>query len=208
MTKLIHLFTFDIKLLRHLYGFPLIAYILCALLMLTVGKSSGTPFMPYIFLEGIAIPMAGWHLVFLYNSLYEEGANETLIVYYRNVIIIDIMRYMFLHAIFIGLLVGVAIWINGLDFFTNIIIVHLVLLFVFYQLIGVAILSVTKSLDITLALIVTYTFMEVATQGTFMPWPHLFLFHEPYGDMWLVLTYLSLGIGILLAVIQLWRRFK
>lgn len=208
MTKLIHLFTFDIKLLRYLYSFPFVIYAMCILLMLTVGARSDAPFLPYIFVQGIAVPMAGWHLIFLYNSLYEESAKQTLIVYYRKVLIIDIMRYALLHTIFISLLVGLTVWMNGPDYFTSTLIVHLIMLFIFYQIVGIAILSATNSLDITLAIVTTYTFMEVATQGTFMPWPHLFLFEEPIGDIWLQLTFLSLGAGILLSAIQLWWKFK
>lgn len=208
MTKILHLFTFDIKLLRLSYSFPFVAYALCVLLMLTVGARSDNPFTPYIFVQGIAVSMAGWHLVFLYNSLYDVGAEETLIVYYRKILIIDIIRYALLHAIFISLLVGLTVWMNGQDFFTSTLIVHLITLFILYQIVGIAILSATNSLDITLAIVATYTFMEVATQGTFMPWPHLFLFEEPFSDTWLRLTFLSLGAGILLSAIQLWRKFK
>lgn len=208
MTKLIHLFRFDLKLLRYFYSFPFVAYALCVLLMFIFDARSDSQFMPYIVVQGIAVSIAGWHLIFLYSSLYEEGAKETLIAYYRKVLIIDILRYALLHAIFIFLLVGLTVWMNGADFFTSTLILHLILLFVFYQLVGLAILSATNSLDLTLAIIVTYTFMEVATQGTFMPWPHLFLFEEPTDEVWLQLTFLSLGAGILLSVIQLWQKFK
>lgn len=208
MNKLIHLFIFDIKLLRYLYSFPFVAYALCVLLMLTVGARSDSQFTAYIFVQGIAVPMAGLHLIFLYNSLYEEGARATLLVYYRKVLIVDMIRYAFLHGIFILSLVGLTIGMNGLCFFNSTIIIHLIMLFIFYHIGGLAILSTTNSLDITLAIMATYTFMEVATQGTFMPWPHLFLFVEPMDDIWLRLTFLSLGIGILLSVVQLWQKFK
>ncbi|KIL80096.1 hypothetical protein [Bacillus badius] len=208
MDKLIHLFTFDIKLLRYLYGFPFVAYTLCILLMLTIGMRSDSPFTSYIFVQGIAVPMAGLQLVFLYNSLYEEGARETLLFYYRKVLIVDVMRYAFLHGVFILSLVGLTIWMNGMGFFNSTIIIHLIMLFIFYQVVGIAILSTTNSFDITLAIVATYTFMEIATQGTFMPWPHLFLFVKPIDDIWLWLTFLSLGVGILLSVVQLLRKFR
>jgi hypothetical protein len=175
---------------------------------LTVGLRTSNPFLPHIFIQGIAVPMAGWHLIFLYNSLFEEGATETLIVYYRKVLIIDILRYVLLHLIFISLLVVLVFGINGKEFFTDILIVHLILLFLFYQLIGIAILSITNSLEITLAILSTYTFMEVVTQGTFMPWPHLFIFGEPIGDIWQYLTFVSLIVGVTLSLIQLWIKFK
>ncbi len=85
MNKLIHLFKFDAKLLGYLYSFPFVIYVLCMLLMLSFAARSNDPFMPYIVVQGIAVPIAGWHIVFLYNSLYEEGATETLLPYYRKV---------------------------------------------------------------------------------------------------------------------------
>jgi hypothetical protein len=118
------------------------------------------------------------------------------------------IRYALLHAIFISLLVGLTAWINGPDFFTSTLIAHLIMLFIFYQIVGIAVLSAVQSLDIALAIVATYTFMEVATQGTFMPWPHLFIFREPIGDISIQLTFLSLGVGILLSAMQLWRKFK
>jgi len=208
MAKYFHLFAFDIKLLGYLYSFPFMAYGLCIVLMLTVGNQSNSPFLPYVFLQGIAIPLAGWHMVFLYNSLFEDGAEETLIVFYRKTLIIDLIRYAILHAIFIFLLVALIAWMNGPDFFTITLTLHLILLFIFYQIIGTTILSATKSLEITLAIVATYTFMEVVTQGTFMPWPHIIIFMDPINDIWLRVTFLSLGIGIVLSVIQLWRKFK
>lgn len=207
MVKYLHLFIFDIKLLRYLYCFPFVSYGLCAILMLMVGTQSNSPYLSYIFIEGIAIPLAGWHLIFLYNSVFEEGAEESLIDFYRQTLTVDLVRYAILHGVFISLLVVLMARINEPGFFTITLTAHLLLLFFFYQLIGLAILSSTKSLEITLATIATYTFMEVVTQGTFMPWPHIFIFIEPINDIWLQLTFFSLGTGIILSIIQLWRKF-
>ncbi len=80
---------------------------------------------------------------------------------------------------FVFLLVGLTVWLNGTQFFTVPLIIHLMMLFIFYQIVGLAVLSAVKSLDVALAIIAMYTFMEVATQGTFMPWPHIFIFDEP-----------------------------
>ncbi|SET15407.1 hypothetical protein SAMN05216389_10674 [Oceanobacillus limi] len=208
MSKLIHLFLFDIKLLRYLYSLPFVVHILCMILIINFGSSSDSPFTSYTIVQGIAVPIAGWHLVFLYASLYDNGAKEALINYYRKVIIIDIVRYMLLHAIFILLLIFLTIKINGVEFFNSVLSIHLLILFVFYQIVGIAILSATRSLEISLGIIATYTFMEVVTQGTFMPWPHLFIFEEPVINIWLILTFISLGVGILVSIYQIWREFK
>ncbi|KHF27252.1 hypothetical protein LR68_03948 [Anoxybacillus sp. BCO1] len=208
MNKLIHLFKFDAKLLGYLYSFPFVIYVLCMLLMLSFAARSNDPFMPYIVVQGIAVPIAGWHIVFLYNSLYEEGATETLLPYYRKVFFIDIIRYAALHGMFVFLLVGLTVWLNGTQFFTVPLIIHLMMLFIFYQIVGLAVLSAVKSLDVALAIIAMYTFMEVATQGTFMPWPHIFIFREPVDSISMFLPLFWLIIGVFLSIVQIWRTFK
>ncbi|GIW50571.1 MAG: hypothetical protein KatS3mg080_1182 [Anoxybacillus sp.] len=208
MNKLIHLFKFDAKLLGYLYSFPFVIYVLCMLLMLSFAARSNDPFMPYIVVQGIAVPIAGWHIVFLYNSLYEEGATETLLPYYRKVFFIDIIRYAALHGMFVFLLVGLTVWLNGTQFFTVPLIIHLMMLFIFYQIVGLAVLSAVRSLDVALAIIAMYTFMEVATQGTFMPWPHIFIFREPVDSISMFLPLFWLIIGVFLSIVQIWRTFK
>lgn len=208
MNKLIHLFKFDAKLLGYLYSFPFVIYVLCMLLMLLFAARSNDPFMPYIVVQGIAVPIAGWHIVFLYNSLYEEGATETLLPYYRKVLITDIIRYVTLHGTFVFLLVGLTVWMNGTKFFTVSLTIHFILLFIFYQIVGLAVLSAVQSLDVALAIIAMYTFMEVATQGTFMPWPHIFIFREPVDSISMFFPLFWLIIGIFLSIVQIWRTFK
>ncbi|MBE2912230.1 hypothetical protein [Anoxybacillus flavithermus] len=208
MNKLIHLFKFDAKLLGYLYSFPFVIYVLCMLLMLSFAARSNDPFMPYVVVQGIAVPIAGWHIVFLYNSLYEEGATETLLSYYRKVFFIDIIRYATLHGMFVFLLVGLTVWLNGTQFFTVPLIIHLMMLFIFYQIVGLAVLSAVRSLDVALAIIAMYTFMEVATQGTFMPWPHIFIFREPVASISMFLPLFWLIIGVFLSIVQIWRTFK
>ncbi len=208
MNKLIHLFKFDAKLLGYLYSFPFVIYVLCMLLMLSFAARSNDPFMPYVVVQGIAVPIAGWHIVFLYNSLYEEGATETLLSYYRKVFFIDIIRYATLHGMFVFLLVGLTVWLNGTQFFTVPLIIHLMMLFIFYQIVGLAVLSAVRSLDVALAIIAMYTFMEVATQGTFMPWPHIWIFREPVASISMFLPLFWLIIGVFLSIVQIWRTFK
>ncbi|WP_461200505.1 hypothetical protein [Anoxybacillus sp. TBDG-1] len=208
MNKFIHLFKFDVKLLGYLYSFPFVIYVLCMLLMLSFAARSDDPFMPYIVVQGIAVPIGGWHIVFLYNSLYEDGATETLLPYYRKVFFIDMIRYAALHGTFVFLLVGLTVWLNGTQFFTVPLIIHLMMLFIFYQIVGLAVLSAVQSLDVALAIIAMYTFMEVATQGTFMPWPHIFIFREPVDSLSMFLPLFWLIIGVFLSIVQIWRTFK
>ncbi|WP_078557270.1 hypothetical protein [Bacillus alkalicellulosilyticus] len=208
MNKLIHFFRFDIKLLGYMYIIPFSTYLLCVFIMLYMSMKSESPYMVYVALQGIAVPIAGCHLILLYSNVFEIPAEETLVYYYRKVLLYDIIRYGVLHFIFILLLVGITLWLNGISFLTPILIIHLIMLFIFYQIFGLAILCFTRNLDITVALLATYTFIEVITQGTFMPWPHVFFFEEPNSLVLITLTFLSLIIGIICSVVLLWKRFK
>lgn len=87
-------------------------------------------------------------------------------------------------------------------------VIHLLLLFLFYQLIGVALLTIVKSLEIAVSIYAIYTVTEVVTLVDFLPWPHLFIFEEVFYDVWLFLKFFFLGIGIILSVVQLIRTFR
>lgn len=49
----------------------------------------------------------------------------------------------------------------------------------FYALLGALSIIVSKTLEVSIALIFLYTVLEIVTQGTFMPWPHIFQFEPP-----------------------------
>ncbi|KJE27757.1 putative membrane protein [Geobacillus kaustophilus] len=202
-----HHFSFDRRLLGRLYWFPFLVYGLCVGLMGILSARSDEPFLPYTVIQGMAVPIAGWHLVFLYRHLYDEGAKEALLWHYRKAVVFDLVRYAVLHGGCIVLLVAAVIWIHGTMFLTAPVLVHLFLLFSFYQLIGLALLGVFGSLDVALSVISVYTFMEVVTQGTFMPWPHLFLFQAPADSLSLLLPMMWLGAGIVIAAILIGREF-
>lgn len=194
------------KLLGFLYYFPFVLYIMTALLILFVKTEN--PYINYIFLQGVAISMSGLHLVLLYSSLYEDGATDTLKYYYRKVVVLDIIRYFIIHSVCNSLLFTLIIGKYGTSFITGKLIIHLFLLFIFFQLIGLALLMATKSIEISISFIVSYTLVEILTLGTFMPWPHLFLFKEPFDVIWYNFTIFSLITGILFSVIQLWMSFS
>ena len=202
-----HHFSFDRRLLGRLYWFPFLVYGLCVGLMAVLSARSDEPFLPYTVIQGIAVPIAGWHLVFLYRHLYDEGAKEALLWHYRKAVVFDLVRYAVLHGGCIALLVAAVIGIQGTMFLTAPVLGHLFLLFLFYQLIGLALLGVFGSLDVALSVISVYTFMEVATQGTFMPWPHLFLFQAPADSLSLLLPMMWLGAGIVIAAVLIGREF-
>ncbi|WP_077299820.1 hypothetical protein [Virgibacillus pantothenticus] len=208
MNKLKHHFTFDIRLLKGVYTIPFIGYIIALLLIITGYLKSTDPYLPYIFLQGIAVPVSGLHLVFLYSFIYDEGAKEILLPYYKNNLIYDLIRYSILHGFILLIFTCILIWMNGFDFFDVKIMLHLILLFVFYQIIGVTLLSLVESLELSIAIYATYTLTEVITKGTFLPWPHIFQFEEPIINIWLILTFLFLTLGIILSIIQLVRSYK
>ena len=205
MNRVLYYFRFDLKLLGSLYFIPLVGYLLTLLLIIWRGFSD--PYLTYAFLQGIAVPMASWHLISLYSSLYEDGAKDTLVPIHQKKVLVDIGRYVSLHGFVLLLFVGFISWKNEAEFFDGTIIAHLIILFVFYQLIGLALLTLIESLELTIAIIATYTLTEVVTQGTFMPWPHLFVFLGPVYGMEMNLKFIFLGLGVFLSVLQLWRTF-
>ncbi|KPC97128.1 hypothetical protein LR69_04682 [Geobacillus sp. BCO2] len=140
-----HHFSFDRRLLGRLYWFPFLVYGLCVGLMAVLSARSDEPFLPYTVIQGIAVPIAGWHLVFLYRHLYDEGAKDALVWHYRKAVVFDLVRYAVLHGGCIALLVAAVIGIQGTMFLTAPVLGHLFLLFLFYQLIGLALLGVFGS---------------------------------------------------------------
>ncbi|KLR72102.1 hypothetical protein ABH20_18215, partial [Geobacillus sp. T6] len=88
-----HHFSFDRRLLGRLYWFPFLVYGLCVGLMAVLSARSDEPFLPYTVIQGIAVPIAGWHLVFLYRHLYDEGAKDALVWHYRKAVVFDLVRY-------------------------------------------------------------------------------------------------------------------
>ncbi|GIN72624.1 hypothetical protein J14TS2_30990 [Bacillus sp. J14TS2] len=206
MNKLKHHFQFDIRLLKGIYIIPFVGYLLTLLLMLLSYPEES--YLPYIFLQGIAIPAAGLHVVFLYSSIYDEGAPDTLIPYYKKNIAYDLLRYGLLHGFIILLLTSLLIWVKGSEFLDMIMVLHLLLLFIFYQLIGLALLTIIKSLEISIAINAIYTVTEVVSLGNFFPVLHLFIFEDFFHDIWLYLKLFLLFIGIVLSVVQLVRAFK
>lgn len=208
MNKLKYHFQFDFQLIKGIYIIPFIGYLLTLILMF-ISYSAGDN-LPYIFLQGIAIPVAGLHLVFLYSSIYDEGATDTLLPYYRKNIVYDFLRYGIFHGLIILLLTIVLVFVMGIEFFNFITIIHLILLFVFYQIIGVGLLTLVKSLEIAIAIIAMYTVMEISTiiLENYLPWPHIFIFGIAYYDSSLFLVFSFLITGILLSIVQIVRTFK
>jgi|SRR5699024_6374821 len=203
-----HHFTFDVRLLKGIYFIPYIGYIIVFFLMVMGYLNSSDIYLPYIFLQGVAIPISGLHLPFLYSYIYDDGAKATLIPYYKHSIMYDLIRYSLMHGVILLLFISLLIWMNGIAFFNATIITHLLLLFLFYQLVGITLLSIIESLELSIALYATYTLTEVITQGTFLPWPHIFIFEEPFLNIWLVLTFFFLVLGIILSITQLLRSFR
>ncbi|WP_252181507.1 hypothetical protein [Geobacillus thermoleovorans] len=93
-----HHFSFDRRLLGRLYWFPFLAYGLCVGWMVIFSVRSDEAFLPYTVIQGMAVPIAGWHLVFLYRHLYDEGAKEALLWHYRKAVVLDLLRYAVLHG--------------------------------------------------------------------------------------------------------------
>ena len=209
MYKLRHLFQFDFKLLKIFVLLPVFATVIAYVWIshYSVAYSDDLLFS-YHMIQGLVIPLSGIPLIFVYSYIFEKGAKETLIPYYRNVILIDIFR----GALFNGLIVSGITWFLlysvGMEFFTREIFLHLILLFVFFQLVGIALLTVFESVEVVLTILVAVPFTDMVTQGTFLPPPHLFIFMDTlFSPLWLNVTYIFLGVGIIWSVVRLYRTF-
>ncbi|MFB4159039.1 hypothetical protein ACE1TF_04070 [Geomicrobium sp. JSM 1781026] len=199
-------FSFDYKVIGMSYAIPFVSYVLCIMIILS-DSSSSDPYFGYAFLQGMAIPLAGVHTVFLYKYVLEDGAFETLVPLHRKRIYVDVMRYTLLHGGIVFALLMLLVYVNGSQFFTIEKTVHIVALFIFYQLIGLALLTFIRNFEISVAVVGMYTFIEVVTRGEFMPWPRIFIFYDPflYDMQW---KFFFIGLGIVLSLIQIIRTFS
>ncbi|WP_146547470.1 hypothetical protein [Rummeliibacillus suwonensis] len=192
MKKISYLFKFDLKLQQFFFFLPFIAYAL-AIVCIYISPDENRD---YIFFQVLAVSFCGVHLLLHYSYLFEEGASEILLPYYRQTAWLDLLRY----GLVDGLCIAIVFCFVDPFFHTPQVVAHTILLALCYFLGSSALLMIIKNLEITISCILVYTIMEIGTQGSFMPWPHIFFFVYPYVDLWVRLTYISLVIGLILAI--------
>lgn len=208
MQQLKSFFDFDRRIMGIVFYIPFIVWLIALILILQSSNNTEEYYFNFIVIQGIFIPFCCWHLLFRYSEIFELGAKETLLPYYKQWVIYDIIRYTVLY--FIGLLVlqGLIYLKYGSGVFHLLTLIHLPILLVFYILIGLVTILYTKSTEVALTFISIYTVIEVVTQGTFMPWPRIFFFLPPYWDIGSIAKLVFLGVGIGFLAFFTYRKFR
>lgn len=180
LLNLYYYFKFDYKNAGNIYFLPLFILLISVLVLFLDKKDNEQIYNIVIAFQGTYLPVSGWALMYRIKEVYEEGAYEVLIPYYAKNIIFDISRYYALH------LIGIVLWIicfsikYDISIIWPINIVHFLLLSLFFMLFGTVLMVVIKNIEFSLTIFFIYVIIEVATLGEYMPWPHVFLFQNPF----------------------------
>lgn len=177
--NLYYYFKFDFKNAGIIFFLPLFIWIISVLVLLLDTKDHEQIYNIVIVFQGTYLPVSGWALMYRLKEVYEEGAYEVLTPYYAKNILFDISRYYGLH------LIGIFLWIAcfsikyDISILWPINIVHFLLLSLFFLLFSSVLMVLIKNIEFSLTIFFIYVIIEVATLGEYMPWPHIFLFHNP-----------------------------
>ncbi|MBS2772133.1 hypothetical protein PNH38_06195 [Anoxybacillus rupiensis] len=201
-------FTFDRKTMGGAFFVPPAMFALSLLLILLIPRKSQSIYDNVIIIQGLFIPFSGWCLTYRFGEMYEDGAQETLVPYYAKWFWADVFRYFFVHMLGVVLLSIALGWKYGASSLSPLNMIHFVILTLFYLFFSTTLIVLVKNVDISLTVIFIYTVLEVATLGTFMPWPHIFLFDPPVWDPFFIskLTVLSLAVLLLVSITVVWIR--
>lgn len=206
MTYIREMFHFDRKTMGKTFYMPFLIWVITFLLIIFLSFHSDDVYNAYIMIQGVFIPFCCWHLIFRYSEIFVQGAKETLLPYYRKWIIVDFLSYGIIYITLTAMLV-VVIYLRY-HYLDIISILHLPLLVLFYLCIGAVLIFYTKNIEVTLTIISIYTVIEVVTQGTFMPWPRIFIFLPPFWDLAMMLKFFLLISSIAILLGLLYRRVQ
>lgn len=205
--RILRIQLFEWRYQRVLGIFPLLAF--CASLLIVIRDSSEL-YLSIQIVHSLYLPWISWSVILYFQPLYDTGAYYTLIPHYRKWIGVN---YVFLFTLYV---IGYLLLLFNIDgasrlIQTNpfILIHHLLLLTLFWS-IGAGLVLLLKSFEYAIALVLTYTLIEIITRGEFMPWPHIFYFHEYY-DHTIYIQKISLImlislIFVCLALVRLYKR--
>ncbi|HHY21055.1 MAG TPA: hypothetical protein GX525_04055 [Bacilli bacterium] len=194
-------FQFDRKTMGFLFFVPLLMFVLSLIMILFIDRGEEGLYNHIIVIQGIFIPFSCWCLMYRLSEMYEEGAQETLAPYYSKRFILDFIRYFIMNLIGVFLLVAVFVLSYGADELTMLNIVHFIILVLFYMFFGTTLMVLIKNIEMSLTIILIYTVLEVVTLGTFMPWPHIFLFERPIWEPFLMTKFILLMITVFVLMV-------
>lgn len=194
-------FQFDRKTMGFLFFVPLLMFVLSLFMILFIDRGETGLYNHIIVIQGIFIPFSCWCLMYRLSEMYEEGAQETLAPYYSKRFILDFIRYFMTNLIGVFLLVSVFVLSYGANELQTLNIVHFIILVLFYMFFGTTLIVLIKNIEMSLTLILIYTVLEVVTLGTFMPWPHIFLFEPPIWEPFLMTKFILLMITVFVLMV-------
>lgn len=205
--RLLRIQLFEWRYQRLLGIIPL--FVFCTSLLVIVRDSSELHLNIQI-VHSLYLPWISWSVILYFQPLYDTGAYYTLIPHYRKWIS---LKFVFLFTFYV---MGYLLLLFNIDgafrlLQTNpLILVHHLLLLTLFWWLGAALVLLLKSFEYAIALVLTYTLIEVITRGEFMPWPHIFYFHEYY-DLTIYIQKISLIVFIslvfvCLALVRLYKR--
>lgn len=194
-------FQFDRKTMGFLFFVPLLMFVLSLFMILFIDRGETGLYNHIIVIQGVFIPFSCWCLMYRLSEMYEEGAQETLAPYYSKRFILDFIRYFMTNLIGVFLLVSVFVLSYGANELQTLNIVHFIILVLFYMFFGTTLIVLIKNIEMSLTIILIYTVLEVVTLGTFMPWPHIFLFEPPIWEPFLMTKFILLTITVFVLMV-------
>ena len=128
------------------------------------------------------LPWIAWSSLLYFQPLYDIGAYDTLIPYYRKWVGFHAASFVIFYS---G---GYLVLLSQIDGAfplireNAIVLAHHALLLLLYGTVGASLIVWMKSFEYAATIFVTYTLIEIVTRGEFMPWPHIFYFNSFYDD--------------------------
>lgn len=166
-----------IKFLRHEYKLKLYSLIFCILgstsIILYV-TSTVNLYQFKLFNQGFLMPMFGIWIIGIYKEFYEDNLKELLFCYPLTTYSLGIKKVLYLSLFSLVVILPLAIFdsniYNSLTLYVSQVSV--------YICIGFALITLTRSYEFSISIILLYVSTEFLTRGSFIPWPHIIIFDE------------------------------
>lgn len=208
MQRIVSFYRFDIRSMRLLFLIPIISWLVSLIIIVSQTTNYDKYYDSFLIVQGIYIPFSCWWMILRLSAVYEDGATQTLSPYYQKYLWFDIVRYAIIYLLGLLSLVTVIIMKYDPSVINVLLLSHYTLLVFLYILLGALSIIVTRTLEVSMTLIFLYTVLEVITQGTFMPWPHIFQFELPFDTVLYQFKILWIGLFTILLAFLVSFNFK
>lgn len=194
MKRIVSFYRFDIRTMRFLFLIPIISWVVSLVLINLQTTDYDKYYDSFLIVQGIYIPFSCWWMILRLTPVYEDGAVQTLSPYYQKYLWFDIIRYAIAYLLGLMSLVIVIIMKYDTSVIDYLLLIHFILLVFLYILMGALSIIISRTLEVSMTMIFLYTVLEVVTQGSFMPWPHIFQFEPPLDTVLYEAKILRLGL--------------